>query len=144
MCGRCLQVHQRRSRYKAGLQKQLAAETEVATMKAELVELQPKLIQNQMEVRLAAGCCCCWLAGCTDEMLPCSAWWLTRLVGDPRSCRPLYLRRLLWTLVVVNQDTEEAEEDVGAGVEEVPVSTDQHALHLTAAALRPASRWARN
>jgi dynein heavy chain len=57
-------VHQRRSRYETGLQKLLAAEAEVATMKQELIELQPKLIQTQKEVRGGAAprTNCCHLA----------------------------------------------------------------------------------
>jgi hypothetical protein len=55
----CLQVHQRRTRYEAGLQKLLAAEAEVATMKQELIDLQPKLIQTSKEVggRAVAAVC---------------------------------------------------------------------------------------
>ncbi len=53
-----LQVLQRRTRYEAGLQKLLAAEAEVAIMKQELIDLQPKLIQTSKEVGggLVKGC----------------------------------------------------------------------------------------
>ena len=68
------QVHQRRSRYETGLQKLLAAEAEVATMKQELIELQPKLIQTQKEVGAGRNRRCI-PGGCSKVQIlqPCTA-----------------------------------------------------------------------
>ncbi len=49
----CMQVHNMKRRYEVGLEKLLAAEADVNTMKAELIELQPKLVET--------GTCVCML-----------------------------------------------------------------------------------
>jgi hypothetical protein len=100
-------VHQRRSRYETGLQKLLAAEAEVANMKQELIELQPKLIQTQKEVRGGAAPrinCCHTLALLAAMRLRCS---VPRQRGQ-LWCLPAALQ-VAETLVVVNEETREAE-----------------------------------
>ncbi len=44
------QVHQMKRRYEVGLEKLLAAESDVNIMKKELIELQPKLVETGKEV----------------------------------------------------------------------------------------------